>query len=153
MVYRRIVVGTDGSPTAERAVAAAAGLAALGQGRLVVVAAHGGDGEVLAAHGGDGEVDAAHGGDGDGDAARHHAEEGVRRAAELAAQAGATDVVEVVAAGGAAEIVLGTAEAHDADLVVVGSQGMTDQRRFVLGSVANGVSHHAGCDVLVVHTG
>ena len=39
-----------------------------------------------------------------------------------------------------------------ADLIVVGNQGMTGARRFLLGSVPNRVAHHTPCDVLIVKT-
>ena len=38
------------------------------------------------------------------------------------------------------------------DVIVVGSKGMTSAKRFVLGNVPNKVSHHAPCDVVIVHT-
>jgi nucleotide-binding universal stress UspA family protein len=37
-------------------------------------------------------------------------------------------------------------------VIVVGSKGLTGASRFVLGSVASAVSHHAPCDVLIVQT-
>jgi nucleotide-binding universal stress UspA family protein len=36
--------------------------------------------------------------------------------------------------------------------VVVGSKGMRRASRFLLGSVADKVSHHAPCSVLIVRT-
>jgi nucleotide-binding universal stress UspA family protein len=53
--------------------------------------------------------------------------------------------------GSAADAILDTALAVDADLVVVGSQGMQGARR-VLGSVPNSVAHGASCAVLIVKT-
>ncbi len=47
------------------------------------------------------------------------------------------------------EIVL-AAEAMDADLVVVGSHGMSEVKRFLLGSVSDQVLHYAHCSVLIV---
>ena len=38
------------------------------------------------------------------------------------------------------------------DVIVVGSKGLTGASRFLLGSVASSVSHHAPCDVFIVHT-
>lgn len=40
----------------------------------------------------------------------------------------------------------------DANLIVVGSKGMHGARRFALGSVPNTVSHKARCNVLIVAT-
>ena len=45
-----------------------------------------------------------------------------------------------------------TAKFFNADLITVGSVGLTGPSRFLLGSVATAVLHHAPCDVLVVHT-
>jgi nucleotide-binding universal stress UspA family protein len=40
----------------------------------------------------------------------------------------------------------------DANLIVVGSKGMHGARRFALGNVPNAVSHKAPCNVLIVST-
>jgi nucleotide-binding universal stress UspA family protein len=57
-----------------------------------------------------------------------------------------------VCATGAADALIETAEQVEADLIVVGSRGMTGAKRLLLGSVPNGVSHHAPCSVLIVRT-
>ena len=51
--------------------------------------------------------------------------------------------------GDPADVLCDIAEAHGADLLVVGNRGM--QRR-VLGSVPNSVSHKAPCSVVIVKT-
>jgi nucleotide-binding universal stress UspA family protein len=51
--------------------------------------------------------------------------------------------------GDPADVLCEIAEAHGADLLVVGNKGM--QRR-VLGSVPNSVSHKAPCSVVIVKT-
>ena len=51
----------------------------------------------------------------------------------------------------AAEI-LAAAERADADVVVVGSSGMRGRKQFLLGNVANRVTHLAACTVVVVNT-
>ena len=38
-----------------------------------------------------------------------------------------------------------------ADLLVLGARGVTKPQRALLGATANRVSHHAACDVLIVH--
>jgi nucleotide-binding universal stress UspA family protein len=58
----------------------------------------------------------------------------------------------VLRKGEAAESLLDVAEEERADLIIVGNKGMAGARRFVVGSVPNRVSHHASCDVLIVHT-
>jgi nucleotide-binding universal stress UspA family protein len=51
--------------------------------------------------------------------------------------------------GDPAEVLCDIAEAHGADVIVVGNRGM--QRR-ILGSVPNSVAHKAPCSVMVVKT-
>jgi nucleotide-binding universal stress UspA family protein len=55
--------------------------------------------------------------------------------------------------GDPAEALIEIAEETGAELIVVGSKGMTGARRFLLGNVPNKVSHHAHCSVLIVRTG
>jgi nucleotide-binding universal stress UspA family protein len=54
--------------------------------------------------------------------------------------------------GDAANAILDVAEEQAADLIVVGNKGMTGAKRFLLGSVPNKVSHHAPCSVLIIRT-
>ncbi len=54
--------------------------------------------------------------------------------------------------GDPADAILDVAEERDADLIVVGNKGMTGAKRFLLGSVPNRVSHHAPCSVLIIRT-
>jgi nucleotide-binding universal stress UspA family protein len=145
--YRNVVVGTDGSETAARAVEHAAMLASAFGARLTVVTAYtpgeGVDPQELEKVPEDVRwrlVDAG----GAEDLAGH--------AKELAKAAGVTDVRTRVAAGDPAAALIDAAEDTLADVIVVGSVGMTGASRFVLGSVPNKVSHHAPCDVLIVHT-
>jgi nucleotide-binding universal stress UspA family protein len=50
------------------------------------------------------------------------------------------------------EAIVHVVESEKADLLVVGNKGMTGARSLVLGSVPQGITHHAPCDVLVVRT-
>ncbi len=142
-MYSTIVVGTDGSATAGKAVEHAATLAEtcgadlqLVQGCAAVVVA---GADMVAAAMPD----------------MTQAVAGVEKLLEMTAEdlrgRGITVEVHVTTASGP-EAVLDAVEATSADLVVVGSQGMTGKRRFLLGSVPNAVSHHASCDVLIVRT-
>ena len=54
--------------------------------------------------------------------------------------------------GDPADAILDVAEETGADLIVVGNKGMTGAKRFLLGSVPNKVSHHAPCSVLIIRT-
>lgn len=52
--------------------------------------------------------------------------------------------------GHAVEVIARVAEEEKADLIVLGSRGMGGFKRFLLGSVSDGVAHHAHCPVLIV---
>ena len=136
-MFERIMVGTDGSDSATKAVARAVEIAKLDGAELIVVHAHP-DPNVGYALADDGSPEI--------DRARtivrdiknkHAADIGVRT---------------IVREGEAAGVLLDVAEEEKADLIVVGNKGMTGTRRFLQGSVPNRVSHHATCDVLIVHT-
>lgn len=149
MGYATVIVGTDGSPTAERAVQAAAEMAAGEGAQLVVVTAFSRDpeaeAEAIAQPGVPSEIQYAL-------TDRHQAEELAKRGRAVAKDVGVGKVVVHADEGVAPDVLLDAAEMHAADLIVVGSRGMTGMSRFVLGAVANTVSHHAPCDVLIVHT-
>lgn len=146
MAYRAVVVGTDGSVTAERAVRAAAELAAHDGARLVVVAAYAPEPAPEPGPGG------RTAGTSSGQDQRVQAEDATARGRELAVEAGAGGAVGRAEEGEAGDVLLDAARSVGADLIVVGSRGMTGDARFTIGSVAGTVSHHAPCDVLIVHT-
>jgi nucleotide-binding universal stress UspA family protein len=52
--------------------------------------------------------------------------------------------------GDAPSALIGVAEEVDAKLIVVGSKGLANDGRFLLGSVSSKVAQHAHCDVLIV---
>jgi len=148
VTYRSIVVGTDGSATAERAVAQAGALAAADGARLVIVTAY------TPGAGGVHDVDP--------DTVpsdiryvltdRVQAEELGAHGRQVAKTAGAGQVIVQAVAGDPAEVLLAAAKEFDAELIVVGSRGLSSHAHFILGSVAGSVAHHAPCDVLVAHT-
>lgn len=72
-----------------------------------------------------------------------------KQAAERIQKAGFESKIAVVHGHPSHEIVK-IAEAERADLVVVGSRGLTGTSRFLLGSVSDGVIKYAPCAVLVV---
>jgi len=65
---------------------------------------------------------------------------------------GITDVETVLLEGDPVDRVVEYAEKHRPDLIVVGSRGLSATGRFLLGSVSDGILHHAHCSVLVVKT-
>ena len=64
----------------------------------------------------------------------------------------ALNIQERLAFGHEAQEILKAARLQKADLVIVGSKGLTGLRRLLMGSVAHTVSHHAPCSVLVVRS-
>jgi nucleotide-binding universal stress UspA family protein len=141
-MYTSIVVGIDGSPTAQIALDRAIELAQLSKAQLHVVSAY----EPVPA-----KVT------GGAPAAEEYqvspsfkADAALQRALE---RAGGADLqVEQHAPKGApADAIVAVASETGADLIVVGSVGMQGAKR-ILGSVPNRISHRAPCDVLIVHT-
>ena len=54
--------------------------------------------------------------------------------------------------GDAADAILDLAEGIEAALIVVGNKGIGSVRRYVLGNIPSKVVHHAPCSTFVVHT-
>ena len=146
-MFRSIVVGTDGSETAQEAVRQATGLAAAVGGSIELVCAY----EPVA-----------------GQRLRVQAREAPReeqwminvredveatlREAAAGVEAAGVAVTTYAREGDPADAILDVAEERGADLIVVGNKGMTGAKRFLLGSVPNKVSHHAPCSVLIIRT-
>ena len=75
----------------------------------------------------------------------------LKAAAEQIGGAG-VEVQTYAREGDPADAILDVAEENGSDLIVVGNKGMTGAKRFLLGSVPNKVSHHAPSSVLIVRT-
>jgi len=147
MPYRNVVVGTDGSETAELAVRHATELAKAFGARLTVVTAFTPDAEAEAKR-----LQAAPEDVRWAITDATSADERARRARSMARDSGVEDVVIRVDSGDPASLLIDAADDSGGDVIVVGSKGMTSAKRFVLGSVPNKISHHAPCDVVIVHT-
>jgi nucleotide-binding universal stress UspA family protein len=151
-VFKTIVVGTDGSDTAARAVDLAADLAAASEDavlHIVSVAKAVSQTVVALADSGPASTGVARA-ELDADA-MSAVNEVLRHAAEAVA-AKAPRVETYPRTGSPAEVLCELADQVRADLLVVGNRGMRGGRRF-LGSVPNSVSHHAPCSVLIADTG
>ena len=144
-MYKIVVVGTDGSSTADRAVRAAADIARSWGSELHVVTAVRAPRPGMASATGAPLIDSG--------AGQALVEEAAKAVGEKAvAQFGDGVKVEAHAAqGNPDDVILNTAVEVGADLIVVGSKGMRGARRY-LGSVPNSVAHGAHCAVLVVKT-
>jgi nucleotide-binding universal stress UspA family protein len=139
-----IVVGTDGSETAQQAVSEAVRMAKALGGELHVVTAYKAlrGARVAGAPEGAAKVWAPLPHD-LGQSILDQALAGVR----IAGHESRGHLVE----DEPADALLTVASEVDATLLVVGSQGMTGAKR-ILGSVPNKLSHHAPCDLLIVST-
>jgi nucleotide-binding universal stress UspA family protein len=147
VLFKRIVVGTDGSETAAEAVRQAIELAKVTEATLDVVSAYEpvpGDrlreeeqevpGDIAYAVGPREDVNV------------------VLEGAEAEAKQAGVEVRTHPREGDPADALLDVAEECGAELIVVGNKGMTGARRFLLGSVPNKISHHAPCGVYIVRT-
>jgi nucleotide-binding universal stress UspA family protein len=146
-VFKRIVVGTDGSDTASLAVRHAIELAKATGASLDVVSAFEPATSPLSP-----EEKAEVPGDVQYEVSgREEVNTILERAAAGAEKAG-VDAATHAREGDPADALLDVAEETGADLLVVGNKGMTGAKRFLLGSVPNKVSHHAPCSVFIVRT-
>jgi len=125
---QRVVVATDRSKTAERAVAWASELAARYAAELVIL-------QVLLDNG-DVDVGAA--------------EESLRELArEIAGERGRATVR---VHSDPPQAIVDVAADEKADVLVVGNAGMSGRKEFLLGNVPNRISHNARCTVVIVNT-
>jgi nucleotide-binding universal stress UspA family protein/nitrite reductase/ring-hydroxylating ferredoxin subunit len=123
MAYKRIVLATDGSASAETAERIAASLARATKGRLTIVHAY-------------------------SDPARAPA--AVARAVEIAEAEGVKTEV-VVSAEEPADAIVHAADERDAEIIVTGSRGLFKGEQLI-GSVVRKVATHAPCDVLLTRS-
>ena len=141
MAFERIVIGTDGSAGAAKAMAWCASLAAGLGAEVIAVRAYSPLDELATTRGVDLATLAERA------AARLHDE----WCAPLAA-AGVTyrsHLVEDLPV----DCLVRTATEEDADLIVIGSHGETGWRERILGRVASGLPHHAPCPIAIVPHG
>jgi nucleotide-binding universal stress UspA family protein len=146
-VFKRIVVGTDGSETAAVAVQHAAELARTTGAALDLVSAY----EPVPQDRLRNESQQVPGDIAHGVGPREDVNALLETAAGSAREAG-IEASSHAREGDPADAILDVAEEVGADLIVVGNKGMTGARRFLLGSVPNKISHHAPCGVYIVRT-
>lgn len=143
-MFKRILVPLDGSARAERAIPVAAHIARATGGTVVLVQAvtipftyspYVGS-TSTAAETIDAELDETN------------------NYLKMLANAGPLEDIETdtkVLYGSAAPTILSIAQAYNADLIVMTSQGKTGMKRWVLGSVAQKIARHSPMPVLVLH--
>jgi nucleotide-binding universal stress UspA family protein/nitrite reductase/ring-hydroxylating ferredoxin subunit len=120
MAYKRILLATDGSASAETPEHVAAALAKATKGKVTVVYAY---------------------------ADRWRAEGAVERAQRILEHAGIA-FETVLTAEDPADALLTEADTRNADVIVIGSRGLLKDEQ-VFGSVVKRIAQHAPCDVLL----
>ena len=131
-----IVVGTDGSETAEQAVDRAGVIARALGATVHVVSAYSKEPVPLVEGGRQGE--------------RTQAQQDVGRAQQRLAKVGVASEAHLSTREPGRALVE-TADEQGAQMIIIGNRGMTGAKR-ALGSVPNYVSHHGRCDVVIVRT-
>ena len=142
-VYDRVIVGSDGSPSALYAVARAHEVAAAAEARIVVVSAYDPGGAAQQTSTADGRQ-------------LLYGEQAAREAMRNSVKELTSDriraVEQVVMAGTPAEALLRVAGQNPASLIVVGNRGLGARQGEALGSVPREIVQKANCDVLVIQT-
>jgi len=133
-----VMVGTDRSQTAERAVAWAAAFADRYEADLHIVQV------ILPGHPTDTEFGAA-----EATRARDAADDLQNYATQIA---GGRGRAHVVIDDDPAMAIVHATEEHAIDVLVVGNAGMAGRKEFLLGNVPNRISHNARCTVIIVNT-
>lgn len=161
--YDKVLVGTDGSPTAMRAVEMAAEVSTrIGAETTIVCVYQPPSEHELDQYKADPDDPVAQWNVGKDVrdvpsefkwriAGTAQAEDILERAAERAQKAGVAADVRAIQ-GNPAEELIGLADAENFDMIAVGSVGMSGAKRFMLGNVPHRISHHAPTDVLILRT-
>ncbi len=134
----RVMVGTDRSETAARAVEWAASFAERFGAELHVVQV------IVPEHAADTEHGAA-----EATRARSAADALQVYTTQLAGERGRA---HVVIDDDPAMAIVRSSEDHAVDVLVVGNAGMAGRKEFLLGNVPNRISHNARCTVIIVNT-
>ena len=137
---RAIVVGTDGSAGAEKALRRGVDIANATGAQLHVVTAYpdGSYREAISGTARTAPIDL-----------RRASEDVLAREARHAQSEG-VEVETQAREGDPAQVLIDVAEEVGAELIVVGARGQTGLRRWLLGSVSSKLAHHAHCDVMIV---
>jgi nucleotide-binding universal stress UspA family protein len=139
--YRKILLGYDGSENGKRALERAIALALAQEATIrVVVAAN----TILPVYGPAPGYQPPDYADEVIKMGQKSLADALARTKEAGAQASG-----FVEEGPPAEVILDAADSEAVDLVVVGRRGMSDVKRFLMGSVSSSVLNHSKCDVLV----
>ncbi|HSK24141.1 MAG TPA: universal stress protein [Egicoccus sp.] len=147
--YRHVLVGTDGSKTAGRAVTAASRVAASLGVPLVIVTAwqrHLDDPPPLS-------EESRYPGGNAASQESHWAIDVTSDAAAVARTAGVEDVRQLQPIGSPADALLEVAGRYPEGLLVVGTAGLGDAGERLVGNVPHQLTHHSPLDLLLVGAG
>jgi ubiquinone biosynthesis protein len=135
---KRVMVATDRSETADRAVRWAANMADRYASELLVLQV------ILVEHTAASQA---------GQAAATRASAAAAELTQYAQQlAGDRALARVIVHDDPAMAILQVAEESAVDVLVVGNAGMSGRKEFLLGNVPNRISHNARCTVIIVNT-
>ncbi len=137
-MFKKILVGYDGSPQSERAADLAMSIAKAMDAQVLFFAVARPPEPATRV-----EVDAVL------DDAKEHFEEGFKRLITDARESG-IEVTTEVAVGHPAEQIIHKAEVGKIDLVVLGRRGTSTFQKWILGSVSERVLRYAHCPVMVL---
>jgi nucleotide-binding universal stress UspA family protein len=143
--FKKIVVAYDGSADSGKAIGFAARLAEKFGGEITVVHVYSSP-MIYSGAAGLPAPDVP----GLEEAAREGGKKVLAEGLALAKKEGADAKGELLEAPSIVQAVADYSAGHEADLIVVGTRGMTGFKKLVLGSVSSGLVSHAHCPVLVV---
>lgn len=143
--FGKIVVAFDGSTDSTKAVRLAASLASKYGSSIILVHVYPSPAIGFSAASGMPIPDY---GDLEG-AAKASGQSILSQGMQLAKEIGATARGELIEASSVVEAVVNFSASENADLIVVGTRGMTGFKQLILGSVSSGLVSHAKCPVLV----
>jgi nucleotide-binding universal stress UspA family protein len=141
-MFGRIALAVDGSPYAERALAVGLDLARKYGSQLTILTVAPLTAYVVSTEPWvptevlEGEI--------------RHYKEILSRAVDRAKQEGVGQVTGVALEGHIAEEIVAYLEKNPADLLIMGSRGLSATKRLLLGSTSDEVLHHVTCPVLIV---
>lgn len=141
MMYKKILVPTDGSEFAKKAQKHALFLAKVSGAELVAVSVT--ENNFVNGLPLDDEIYQLN------QVLKERSEENLKEFDEL--NEDDLKVTHVIREGSPAKVILEIAKEEDIDLIVMGSSGKSGFDRFIMGSVADKVVNSAKCAVLVVH--
>ena len=145
--YQTVIVGTDGSDSATRAVERAAAVANDADATLVIVTAYHPMSKREQEQARDVLGQESYKVTGSAPA------EGVlQEAADKARAIGVKRVKTDATEGDPVDVLIDKVGEHKADLIIIGNRGLNSLAGRLLGSVPANVSHKAAIDVLIVHT-